>query len=218
YQKQLVTKALETNLLLDPEVAAIQIVANRCSAYVADGTSEIDTTLENVRAGLALTQLSTALIEDSLQSTARVRLRPFKASVTLINADTVYFAMVTGEGVVINRIVAVVTTAGTGAQNMQLTTQGNDASATETSLGADIDMNTPAAGATVRWDLSNFTNAPVATAIGVPVAAGDIYEESCEVPANTRIGMETGETPGVYCIMDVTIWYSTDGTGIIAAP
>jgi len=36
------------------EIASIKVTAEQCSAYVADGTSEIDTTLENVRGAVAL--------------------------------------------------------------------------------------------------------------------------------------------------------------------
>jgi len=156
--------------------------------------------------------------QDSLESASQVRIQSITFAVTVVDGDTVYFAEVTGGDVAVIRVEATVTTAGVDAQNVQLTTQGMSTGATETSLGADIDMDTPAVGAVVRWDLSNFGNAPVSTAIGVPVASGDIYEESCEIPVNTRIGFETGESPSVNCLMNVEIWYMTNGTGIIAAP
>lgn len=44
------------NNFVDTEVLGALTAARQCSAYVADGTSEIDTTLENVRGGVAVIQ------------------------------------------------------------------------------------------------------------------------------------------------------------------
>lgn len=157
-------------------------------------------------------------IQDSIQSASQVRLQSITLAVTLTDADTTWFAAVTGETVAIARIEAIITTANEAvATDVQLVSI-YFAGPVLTSMSADLDFTGIAIGSRVLWDLSNFGNPAAISTVGVPTPASDIFEEACEVPSGCQLGLETGELPDPNAIMNLTIWYYTNGTGIIAAP
>src|SRR3990167_2971497 len=97
----------------DTEIDAILTVADQCSAYVADGTSEIDTTLENTMTAVARIETYVDVEIDDVQdtltiaSTAIDRLEtafqwnpPLTANINHVLADSVWSSIATHEVIV----------------------------------------------------------------------------------------------------------------------
>ena len=147
-----------------------------------------------------------------------IKLRSVTNIMTLTDADTTWSFTVNDSACTITRIEFVITTANQAATtNVQMVSK--DATGVDQiySMSADLDFNAIAIGTHVNFDLSNFTNAPVTTLRGQPVASSDFNEESCDVFPPTTIGFETGESPTTNAVANVTIWYYTNGTGSITA-
>lgn len=160
------------------------------------------------------------VMEDSLNTllagSDRILMKHVTNIVTLTDADTTWAFTVNDSTVVIARIEMLITTANqAAATNVQLVSHLNAGPVT-TSMSADLDFTGIAIGSRVLWDLSNFGNAAAISTIGVPTPASDIFEEACEVPANLKLGLETGESPTTNAVGNVTIWYYSDGGTITA--